>query len=195
MAHLRLVVQRGLDGTANLWPDVREACEWVRQAAHILANHEQQDGAGVRSQYEQLLATLRCQQAGGDWLASVAKTFLKVTANYGDALFHCYDVADLPATNNDLERRFGTLRYHERRSSGRRAVSGGLVLRGAVRVVTVLSAGRAEDATEQLRLHDREAWRTLRQHLEQRAESRRAQRRFRRDPVTYLAKLEQQLLH
>jgi hypothetical protein len=65
-------------------------------------------------------------------------------------LFHCYTVPDLPATNNDLERRFGTLRYHERRSSGRRAVSGGLVLRGAVRVVAVLSADRLEDASEQL---------------------------------------------
>ena len=124
----------------------------------------------------------------------MARNFLKVTANYGDGLFHCYDVPDLPATNNDLERRFGTLRYHERRSSGRRAVSGGLVLRGAVRVVAVLSADRREDVTEQLRLRDREAWHKLRQQLELRAESRRAQRRFRQDPVVYLAKLEQQLL-
>lgn len=124
----------------------------------------------------------------------MARTFLKVTASYGDGLFHCYDVPDLPATNNDLERRFGTLRYHERRSSGRRAVSGGLVLRGAVRVVAVLSADRAEDAREQLRLRDREAWHKLRQQLELRSESRRAQRRFRQNPEVYLAKLEQQLL-
>ncbi len=149
----------------------------------------------MRRQYEQLLATLTRQQVRDDWLGSVARNFLKVSANYGNGLFHCYDVPDLPATNNDLERRFGTLRYHERRSSGRRAVSGGLVLRGAVRVVAVLSADRLDDATEQLRLRDREAWRTLRQQLERRAESRRAQRRFRRDPVVYLAKLEQQLLH
>ncbi len=188
-------MQRGLDVTAQLWPEVRDAYSWVHQAAHILANHEQQDGAGVRCQYEQLLATLTRQHTRDDWLGSVARTFLKVSANYGNGLFHCYDVPDLPATNNDLERRFGTLRYHERRSSGRRAVSGGLVLRGAVRVVAVLSADRLEDATEQLRLRDREAWRKLRQQLERRAESRRAQRRFRRDPVVYLAKLEQQLLH
>ena len=53
MAHLRLVVQRGLDKTALLWPEVREAYRWVHQAAHILANAEQQDRAGVRDQYEQ----------------------------------------------------------------------------------------------------------------------------------------------
>jgi hypothetical protein len=123
----------------------------------------------VRDQYEQLLATLTSQQARGDWLGSVARNFLKVSANYGDGLFHCYGVPDLPATNNDLERRFGKLRYHERRSSGRRAVSGGLVLRGAVRVVTVLSADRPEDGSEQLRLRDREAWRKLLPQLELRA--------------------------
>ncbi len=194
MAHLRLVVQRGLDKTGQLWPEVREAYRWVHQAAHILANEEQQDRAGVRDQYEQLLATLTREQARDDWLGSVARTFLKVSANYGDGLFHCYGVPDLPATNNDLERRFGKLRYHERRSSGRRAVSGGLVLRGAVRVVAVLSTDRLDEAAEQLRLRDRQAWQKLREQLDKRAESRRAQRRFRQDPVVYLAKLEQQLL-
>ena len=149
----------------------------------------------MQDQYAQLLTRLTHQQARDDWLGSVARTFLKVSANYGDGLFHCYTVPDLPATNNELERRFGTLRYHERRSSGRRAVSGGLVLRGAVRVVAVLSADRLEDASEQLRLRDRAAWHKLRQQLELRAESRRAQRRFRQDSVVYLAKLEQQLLH
>ncbi len=134
------------------------------------------------------------QQTREGWIGSVVSNFLKVTANYGDGLFHCYDVQDLPATNNDLERRFGTLRYHARRTSGRRAVSGTLVLRGAVRVVAVLSAGRAEEAAAQLRLKDRAAWQALRWQLDTRAERRRAQRRFRKDPAGYLAKLEQQLL-
>src|SRR5215210_7907876 len=117
---------------------------------------------------------MRSLQARDGWLGSIATTFLKVSANYGEGLFQCYDVPNLPATNNDLERRFGTLRYHERRCSGRRAVSGRLVLRGAVRVVTVLSAERRKDAARELCPRDREAWRKLRQELEARAESRRA---------------------
>ncbi len=148
----------------------------------------------MRERYEAWLATLSSQPAREGWLGQVATTFLKVSANYRDGLFHCYDVPDLPATNNELERRFGTLRYHERRASGRRAVSGGLVVRGAVRVVAVLSAERLEEAAANLRLSDETAWRTLRHHLEARAESRRAQRRFRHDPAAYLAKLEQHLL-
>ncbi len=188
------MVQRGLEATASLWPEVHEAYTWVHRAAHILANDEHLDGAGVWSSYQEVLVGMRCLQARDGWLGSVATTFLKVTANYGEGLFQCYDVPDLPATNNELERRFGTLRYHERRCSGRRAVSGGLVLRGAVRVVTVLSARRLGDAAGDLRPRDREAWRKLRRDLEDRAESRRAQRRFRKDPAAYLAKLEQQLL-
>jgi hypothetical protein len=178
-----------------LWPEVREAYTWVHRAAHILANDEHLDGAGVRRSYQEVLDGLRSLQARDGWLGSVATTFLTVTANYGEGLFHCYDVPDLPATNNDLERRFGTLRYHERRCSGRRAVSGGLVLRGAVRVIAVLNANRLEDAVEKLRPRDGKAWRKLRQELERRAETRRAQRRFRHDPAAYLAQLEQLFLN
>ncbi len=189
-----MVVQRGLDRTAHLWPELREAYAWVHQAAHILANHAQHAGAAVRTRYAQLLTTLRQQQPREGWIGRVIRHFLKVTANYGDGLFYCYDVSALPATNNDLERRFGTLRYHTRRTSGRRAVSGTMVLRGAVRVVALLSAGQAEAAAAPLRLQDRQAWQHLRQQLATRAESRRVQRRFRKDPAGYLATLEQQLL-
>ncbi len=189
-----MVVQRGLDVSAPLWPELREAATWAQQAAQILANPEHVCGAEVRERYEAWLSTLTSQYSRAGWLGHVATTYLKVTANYRGGLFHCYDVPDLPATNNDLERRFGTLRYHERRTSGRRAVSGRLVLRGAVRVVAVLRAARPEQAAESLRLKDREAWQNLRKQLATRAESRRAQRRFRNDPASYLTKLEQQLL-
>jgi hypothetical protein len=173
---------------------VRQAYEWVHQAAHILANDEQHDRAGVQRAYQALLTTIREAQTTPGWLGKVASNFLKVSVNYADGLFHCYDVPDLPPTNNDLERRFGRLRYHERRVSGRRVVSGGLVLRGSVRVQAVLSAEGARLSAQDLRLRDREAWRQLRQQLEARAETRRAQRRFRHDPAAYLANLEQQLL-
>jgi len=166
----------------------------VHQAAHILANHEQQDGVGVQRSYQALLTTIREAQTTPGWLGTVAANFLKVSVNYADGLFHCYNVPDLPATNNDLERRFGRLRYHERRVSGRRVVSGSLVLRGSVRVQAVLSAEGQRLSAEDLRLRDRVGWQQLRQQLEARAETRRAQRRFRHDPSAYLTNLERQLL-
>jgi len=36
------------------------------------------------------------------------------------AIDRCYETADLPRTNNDLEHAFGSRRDHERRARGRR---------------------------------------------------------------------------
>ena len=60
--------------------------------------------------------------------------FRKVTRSYWPGLFHCYHIADLPRTNNDLEQFFGAHRYHERRTTGRTGASPALVLRGAVQM-------------------------------------------------------------
>jgi hypothetical protein len=137
---------------------------------------------------------MTAEQATAGRLSTAVAHFLKVTASYWAGLFHCYEVPGLPRTNNDLERRFGTLRYHERRATGRRSIPGGAVVRGAVRVVTVLTADQHERGGPELRPIDRAAWQALRQHLEGRQDTRRAQRRFRRDPDAYLAALEQQFL-
>ncbi len=131
--------------------------------------------------------------AGRDTLGTLAPAvdqFLKVTASYAPQLFHCYDVADLPRTNNDLEQSFGAARYHERRATGRKGASPSLVVRGAVRLVAAAATRlRRFDATE-LRPADLERWRELRGQLAGRQAARRALRRFRRDPDAYLAALE-----
>jgi hypothetical protein len=51
-------------------------------------------------------------------LSSAIDHFVRTTHSFEKGLFHCYDVSDLPATNNDLEQCFGSLRYHERRTTG-----------------------------------------------------------------------------
>ena len=117
----------------------------------------------------------------------------KVTASYGPGLFHCYDVPDLPRTNNDLEHCFGSARYHERRATGRKGASPGLVVRGAVRLVAAVATRSQPFADADLRPADLAAWRTLRGQLQARQAARRAQRRFRQDPAAYLTALEQQL--
>src|SRR6202040_1324665 len=65
---------------------------------------------------------------------------VQVAQRYRPGLFHCYTTAGLPRTNNDLEHLFGSHRYHERRASGRKGASPGLVVMGSVRVVAALAA-------------------------------------------------------
>lgn len=56
----------------------------------------------VRQQYEDVLAEMRSSGPLTASLSEMTATFLKVIASYFPGLFHCYDVADLPRTNNDL---------------------------------------------------------------------------------------------
>jgi len=185
-------VQAGLTATENLWPALQQAYAWVHQAAHLLANAEQHEVDALKRDYQQLLATMEQQQQ--DLLGTLAPAvahFQKVTASYGDGLFVCYQVNDLPRTNNDLEQFFGTARHVERRVTGRKRASPTLVVRGSVRVVAAGASRIMSVSAEELRPSNVTAWRALRQTLNYRHEGRRRQLRFRRDPQTYLASLEQ----
>src|SRR4030088_2838357 len=72
-------------------------------------------------------------------VASGLKHFLKVSKSYWPGLFRCYESSDLPRTNNDLEHAFGSHRYHERRASGRRRASPGLVVMGLAPLISGLA--------------------------------------------------------
>jgi hypothetical protein len=127
-------------------------------------------------------------------LAGAVDQFARVSASSWPGLFHCYDVPDLPPTNNALEQYFGSARYHERRATGRKGASPGLVVRGAVRVVAAVATRDQPFDEVELRPADLAAWRRLRRQLATRQDARCAQRRFRRDPEAYLAGLEEALL-
>jgi hypothetical protein len=196
LSRLRQLLRRGLEETADLFPAVRESYKWVKRAARILKNEGGLAAKGVRRRLVQLLVRMRKAAATTDEpsVRSGLKQFLKVTKSYWPGLFGRYDSADLPRTNNDLEHTFGSHRYHERRSSGRRRASPGLVVMGSVRVISGLATRLRPEEGLVLRPGYVEDWQELRAGLERRREARRKQRRFRHDPAAYLAELEQQCL-
>lgn len=148
----------------------------------------------MKRSFQGLLGTMsRCREHAGD-LAPAVDHFLKVTRSYWAGLFHCYDVHDLPRTNNELERYFGSARYHERRASGRKTASPAMVVRGEVRVVASVATRLNRFDSKSLRLSDVERWKELREKLDQRRETRRAQTRFRRDPKGFLRRLESRII-
>ena len=194
MAQLDRLLSRGLAATARLWPDIAIAYGWVHQAAHLLGNHDGQDADGVRVAYTALLDEMTQRRGEAGALQPAIEHFLQVTDSYWPGLFHCYDVPDLPRTNNDLEQFFGAARYHERRTTGRKTASPALVVRGSVRVIAAVATRQRPFQAADLCPRDWARWQELRQQLEYRHEARRAQRRFRTDPAAYLAALEDQLL-
>jgi hypothetical protein len=187
-------VRAGLTGTESLWPAIRQAYAWVHQAAHLLANTSQRDVATLQQEYQELLETMTQQQDQLAALTPAVAHFRKVTESYWDGLFRCYQVKDLPRTNNDLEQYFGTARHVERRVTGRKRASPTLVVRGSVRVVAAGATRLFSFSAADLRLTDVAAWQALRHTLDYRHEGRRRQLRFRRDPQAYLASLEQRLI-
>ena len=183
-------MERGLRDTASLWPEVRIGFAWVNEAAEILRNPRRRRGATVRRAYQSLLRRIRRRAKGRGPLATSLRHFLKVTESYWSGLFHCYDVPDLPRTNNGLEQLFGSTRHHERRCTGRKAASPSLVLRGSVRIVAGLGTRGQCFQGRDLAPQKIDAWRTLRANLEERRHTRALRYRFRRDPKAYLRQLE-----
>jgi hypothetical protein len=127
------------------------------------------------------------------WQQAIAH-FLKVTSSYAPHLFFCYQIPDVPRTNNGLEQSFGSVRRSERRATGRRGAVPGLVVHGAVRVQAALATRVKTFTAQDLVPHDLQAWRDVRAEISSHQQKRCKQFRFRKDPSAYLADIERLLL-
>jgi len=186
------MINRALERTAALWPDVEYAYRFVHTVAHWLGNPHEESAAMVRRRVNGVLGAMQRHRPKAGTLAGAFDHFLKVTRSYRPGLFHTYAVPDLPRTNNDLEQLFGSQRYHERRATGRKTAAPGAVLRGSVRLLAATAPRVQAPTARDLGAANREHWRSLRQRLERGRRARTLRTRFRHDPVAYLAALEQQ---
>ncbi|GHO50747.1 hypothetical protein KSX_89100 [Ktedonospora formicarum] len=194
LERMQCFLTKGLTQTAALWLDVKLGYAWIHRAAHILTNDDKQAATEVCQTYEDLLAEMKQVPTSSEALATMLSTFRKVTASYWPGLFHCYDIPDLPCTNNELEQYLGSARYHERRATGRKQASPGLVVRGAVRIVASVASRLRAFSGPELCPTDFTQWRTLRSELNYGHEARRMQYRFRQSPEKYLVTLEEKLI-
>ena len=165
----------------------------MHQAAHILGI-EGIDKQTARQRLGGLLGAMARHKEKAGGLAPAVGHFLKVSRSYWPGLFHCYEVKDLPRTNNALEQLFGSYRHHERRVSGRKVASPALVLRGSARIIAAVATRQQPERVRDLIGADRENWAELRAELAERRQRRAERRRFRRDPEGYLRVLEAKLI-
>jgi hypothetical protein len=149
----------------------------------------------VRRRYRSTIASLTRRRRALGGLAEEFDHFREVTRSYWPGLFRCYDVDGLPRTNNELEQFFGSYRYHERRSSGRKVACPGTVVRGSVRLVAAAATRLRPIEVADRVPSDLSAWQDLRGSLERRRAVRTLGRRFRRDPAAYLKSLEDSLIN
>lgn len=183
---------RGLAATARRWPSIRQGYSYVHRAARILKNAGGVSARRIRRRLGGLLGAMARHRPRGGSLGHALAHFAKVTASYWPGLFACYQIPDLPRTNNDLEHLFGANRYHERRATGRKTASPAMVLRGPVRLVAATATRLHPWTGPELAPTDLQAWRTLRHELDARRGMRKHRFRFRRRPEAYLRQLERQ---
>ena len=183
-----------MEATEASWPEVRRAFGWARRFAAVLANKKGLGSSGVRRRYDGLIASLARRGASSGGLAASFDHFGKVTRSYRPGLLHCYGVAELPRTSNELERFFGSCRYHERRCGGREVACPGAVVRGSVRLVAAAATRSGPIEVADLVPSDRGRWRELRGRLDRRQAMRTLGRHFRQDPAAYLRSLEESLI-
>ena len=190
MNHL---LKKGLLATKELFAHVRPLFESFWRVAHVLSNQEQREANVVQYLFEEQLLQMREQVEQSEAGRSALLHFLKVTHSYAPHLFFCYRVEDLPKTNNDLEQAFGKVRRSERRATGRRGAIPGLVVRGPVRLTAALATRLHLFSAEDLVPYDLARWQELRSQIAFRQEARCKQFRFRKNPLAYLATLEEKL--
>ncbi|GHO63834.1 hypothetical protein KSC_027260 [Ktedonobacter sp. SOSP1-52] len=190
---MKQLLQKGLLATKDLFAVVGPLFAWLLQGAEILSNQEQCKAGAIPHRFEEYVTQVRACAEQADTGRAALLHFLKVTQSYAPHLFFCYQIADLPKTNNDLEQAFGKVRSAERRATGRRGAIPGLVVRGSVRVTTALATRLHLFSGEELVPNDLTRWRQLRSEVSSRQEARCKQLRFRKDPHAYLVALEQRL--
>ena len=191
---LQHLLNKALASTGTDWQTLERVYGWVERLADVLG---EEDMRPEELQLRFLLLLMHMQEQASQldpcWQKAITH-FLKVTQSYAPHLFFCYQVPDLPRTNNGLEQSFGSVRRSERRATGRRGAVPGLVVHGAVRVQAALATRVKTFTAQDLIPHDLHAWRAVRAEIASHQGSRCKQSRFRKNPSAYLAEVERRLL-
>ncbi len=191
---MKQILERALSQTAQLWPDLIQAYQWIHAAAKILDNEEELSAQQVRSRYVGLMGAMsRWKHKTGE-LSEYIEHFRKITASYFSGLFHCYWLDGLPRTNNNLEQMFASFRHHQRRSTGLKKALSSTVISGSSKIVAAIATKLKTFSALDLAAIDKHKWQQKRQEIEKLRKSRLQQRHFRKDPDNYLTKLETELL-
>ena len=88
---MRSLLERGLEQTAALWPDIERAYTWIHQVAHILNNHEDEDAATVQRRFNGLLGAMARHRDRAGRLSEAIDHFGKVTRSYRPGPAWCTD--------------------------------------------------------------------------------------------------------
>lgn len=191
---MKSILTKGLNHNVSHWLELSLAQSWIQQAVTILDNEEQLPLSWVQQRFGAWMIFMSDHKEQLGSLVDSIPYLLKITRSYWSGLFHCYQVDNLPKTNNDLEQVFGSFRHHTRRTTGRKKAPSSMLIRGSSRLIAAVVTRIKTFTAKDLASVDLVSWRHQRSHLEELRQKRLQQRRFRRDPENYLLELEAKLI-
>ena len=109
----------------NLLRPAQVAADWLEHIATLLDPEHNLDRSGeqVRQDLFAYLARIQSTRFRDPFLRNAFRSILKTTRSYAPGLFHCYDVPNLPRTNNDRENDFRTLNRRLLRTTGQKGLT------------------------------------------------------------------------
>lgn len=102
---LHVGISAALQGVTGTYGGIRQAADWLFKISEILETEGKAERTGeqVRKELLAYLDSIVRQSAENLVLSTLAGRIKKTTDSYAPGLFHTYDVADLPRTNNERE--------------------------------------------------------------------------------------------
>jgi len=168
---LRAGLRRALETVRSDYRDLRQAADWLRQIAETLdpAGKPTRTSQEVQTEWQAVLETIQTESETQSRLKPYAETIRTVSASYAPGLFHTYDVADLPRTNNaresafrDLQRRLlattgqrGATKRWIQRSGAWELIPGPSTLRETIQALTQVAPQEFEQEQQRVRTHRR----------------------------------------
>jgi hypothetical protein len=135
-----------------------EAAEWLKQIARLLEHDGKPSRSGqqVRQELFAFLQEIQLTRTPDPFLRRTFNTILKTTLRYAPGLFHCYDIPDLPRTNNNRESEFRDLHRRLLRTTGQKGLARRILQReGAWELIPRLDSLPATiQAVSQVTPHD-----------------------------------------
>jgi len=122
---LQQSLQPILDSIQATYQLLAEAASWLKNIADLLdpAGKPARSGQQVSQELFAFLLQLQDTHFADPFLRKTCDTILKTTRKYAPGLFHCYDIPDLPRTNNDRESEFRNLHRRLLRTTGQKGLS------------------------------------------------------------------------
>jgi Transposase, Mutator family len=168
---LRAGLRQALKTVRADYRDLRQAADWLHQIAETLdpAANPPRTGQEVQAEWQEVLETIQTESNAQPRLKDYAETLRTVSASYAPGLFHTYDMAGLPRTNNaresefrDLQRRLlattgqrGATKRWIQRSGAWELIPGPSTLRETVHALTQVAPQEFEQEQQRVHTHRR----------------------------------------